>query len=106
MSIKFPEYVQIGGMKFKVLFPYTFKEKKESWGQTDLSLHEIRIGSADGGGTPVPDDFLAATFFHELLHAISDVFMYCELKDERDIDAIAQGLTQVFMAGQLPKVEE
>ena len=27
------------------------------------------------------------------------------IKEERDVDAIAQGLTQVFLAGQLPVME-
>jgi len=106
MSVTFPEYVQVGAHKYKVIFPYVFREDKGLYGQIDYAINEIRINGVDSNGIKLPDTVLVTTFFHELFHAISNVFTNRECNNERDIEAFAQGLAQVFCSAQLPDVTE
>lgn len=111
-TVKFPDYVQLGGHKYKIRYPYSFKERNDICGQQDPTMCEFRLRDEDAGGNKRTASNIIQTFFHELLHGIDDVFCRSAIHDmgaktsESVIDALADGLTQVFMDGRFPVLVE
>jgi hypothetical protein len=110
MSLKLPDVVQVGGKKYPVLFPYHFKETNEYQGQCDYSVGEIRINDLAPGGVTKPVEGIVSTYFHEILHFIDHIYLQGWIGEqdecERIISGLSEGLTQVYMAKQLPAIEE
>jgi hypothetical protein len=95
--MRFPKTVKIGGHLCKIRYPYTFKERSDIIGQAIYhSPREIRLASRDSVGTRIDDSDVLATFMHELLHQICDIFNGGVQIDERDLEALAQGLFAVI----------
>ena len=99
--LKFIDSVTIAGHKWKVLYPYHFKERTDYNGQADTALLEIRVTDVDECGNVRPDIVIIKTFLHELVHAIDR--HYCMWMIGREVDkenlteGMATGLTQVMM---------
>ncbi len=110
--IQFPESIQIGGHTYKVLYPYVFTERSDLCGQCDSAAKEIRICDKDGAGQARAITDIIETFFHEVLHAIDNVYLQDRLRKFADkelesvIDGLANGFTQIFINGHLPTIRE
>lgn len=70
MKIDIPKTLKIGGHEYKVICPYTFKERSDSHAQLDFPLKEIRISGTDSTGNIKPDSSMVVSFIHEILHAV------------------------------------
>jgi hypothetical protein len=109
VAIVFPEYVQLGAHKYAVKCPYLFKERSDLAGQCDNAELEIRISLIEPGGNPRPESEVLRTFFHEVLHAVDCIFLNSTILNmkecEKIINGLAEGLTQAFMADQLPRMD-
>ncbi len=68
--MKLPKTVKVGGHKYKVVFPYIFKERFDSYAQHDYAMKEIRVMGVDSGGQEMAESGIIVTFIHELLHAV------------------------------------
>jgi hypothetical protein len=100
-KMDFPKTIKIGGHDYKVLFPYSFKERSDFNGQSDNELNEIRVCEVDQCANTRPDSCIAVTMIHEILHSISHVSGMRVLnsgskEDEQVIEMLANGLYQVF----------
>ena len=96
--MKLPKRVKIGGHKYKVLFPYIFKERFDHWAQCDFAMKELRIGLADGGGQDKVDSAVIVTFIHEILHAIDFTTGHAIFADnEPAIEGFSEGIYQVLV---------
>jgi hypothetical protein len=99
--MEFPKTIKIGGHDYKVLFPYSFKERSDFNGQADNEINEIRVCGVDGCGNQRPESCIAVTMIHEILHSISHVSGMRVLnsgskEDEQIIEMMANGLYQVL----------
>jgi hypothetical protein len=90
-----PQRVKVGGNTYEVLFPYTFLERNDLWGQCDHDLNVIRIAKTDGSNDRCAQAMHVA-FIHELLHAIERVFCGDKRSDESQIEGLAQGIYSVL----------
>ncbi len=68
--IKFPPVILVGGCDIRIVYPHTFKERTDLFGQYDHSLREIRVVGVDGGGSLCAPFHTMTTFVHELIHAM------------------------------------
>jgi hypothetical protein len=97
-----PKTLKIGCHLYKVICPYEFKERGDLTGQQDPSLLEIRIDNRDSySHQHRADSTVKVTLIHEILHAIDSAAGLNELngntkEQERIVEALAQGLCQVF----------
>ena len=100
--MEIPKQLKIGGHTYKVICPYEFRDRGDLSGQHDSSLLEIRIDDRDGWShVEKPDSRVRQTLMHEILHAIDSAAGLNELNNgtkesERIVDAISEGLCQVF----------
>ena len=94
-----PSKVKVGGHKFKVIFPYKFKERSDLNGQCDSILLEIRLAKFDSGGTEIAETKQLSNFLHELIHAIGFSFLSASEKslEEVIVEGLAQGLMAVMI---------
>jgi hypothetical protein len=75
-----------------------FQERDDVFGRIDFAMNTIYITNANNTGAVCAESHTAATFFHEIFHAL-DRF-YCmnmigsEHPKEALIDSLAQGMTQ------------
>jgi hypothetical protein len=93
--VSFPESVKVGGHKYKVVFPYKFKERNDYCGQADHSLLEIRIDENDTSGNRRADTKIIGTFIHELVHCVSQTW---EIGlEEKQVVQLEEGLFAVLM---------
>lgn len=88
--MKIPESIKVGGHTYKIIFSETLWIREGNIGQarhnTDQTIElEVRLH---------PDQ-TAASFLHEMLHAIDRVYNKGSLAED-EIDAIAEGLFQVL----------
>jgi hypothetical protein len=101
-----PKSIKIGQYTYQVIFPYRFKERSDYAGQADHDLLELRISDVDQCGNIRPDSATFVVFIHEILHCIDRI--YCmnrigkEQAKEELIEALAQGITQVFVDNDQP----
>ncbi len=107
--IKLPD-LKIGAGQYKTIFPYHFKERIDLCGHVDYALLEIRVTDMDQAGNKRPDINTMKTYFHEMVHCIDEA--YCmdllgkEIDKERLVEALAEGLTQVFIDNDLLNKEK
>ena len=98
--MKIPKTLKIGAHTFKILYPYQFKERSDVYGTCNVSLGEIRISDTDGNDRKLTSTQIGQSLFHEILHAINDIYVGSKL-DERDIEGFSQGLFQVLNDNKL-----
>ena len=79
-----PKSVNIGGHRFKVVYPYKLRSKEAFYGRISYDKKEIHITK----GEP------RVAFWHEILHGIDRVYN-SEGLSEPTIRRLAQGLYQV-----------
>jgi hypothetical protein len=110
MTVKFPEIIQVGAHKYKVFFPYHFRERQGCSAQVDHDVLEIRIDHVDCNASLLAETVIVEHFFHELIHCIDAIFLQRQIKklpnSEDIIDGLAEGLAQACCAGQFPLIEE
>jgi hypothetical protein len=102
-----PKTLKIGGHKYKVLYPYHFKERIDCNGQNDPALLEIRITNCDEGGNTRGDSNISVTFLHEIIHLIDNI--YCSRQIDRlgseareqIVEGLSEGLYQVLHDNKL-----
>lgn len=101
MKMNFPPEIKIGAHRYKVIFPYAFRERGDLSGQADHAMNEIRVCAINEGGNVKPDSAVKVTMLHELVHCVDVVSGQQALNDgskehEAIVEGIAQGLLQVF----------
>ena len=93
-----PKRVKLAAHIFKVCFPYTFQERDDIFGRIDFAMNTIFITNATGNGTVCATSHTAATFFHEIFHALDRFYCMSKIGTEHPkeelIDSLAQGITQ------------
>tara|TARA_R110001599_G_scaffold336032_1_gene553415 strand:+ start:605 stop:925 length:321 start_codon:yes stop_codon:yes gene_type:complete len=78
----------LGAVKWKVVVDNSKMDEKGTLGLTSFTESTIYLADTHKG-KPVPEDLIAQTFYHELVHAILDAIGQDELTyDEK----IAQGM--------------
>jgi len=87
--MKIPKKVKVGGLTYKVLLNYKFKEREDLRGQCDNTSQEIRLAGN------ICQEGIEQTFMHELLHAIDNVYNAYKLDDDT-VERISQGLYQTL----------
>lgn len=100
-KLKFPKKLVVGGMTYKVKYPYAFVDSSEY-----LGLHSgiggwIRVGNHKGRA-PGPRDNQAVitVFLHEMLHAVDAVYGG-EVLTEEEIDIFTRAIYQVLADNDL-----
>lgn len=94
-----PNNVKVGGVVYKVVFPYNFDEDQNLTGIHISQTSEIKI-SYKYKGDDRPLQSIYETFIHELAHAIDAV--YCgDSFSEEEISKVASGLYQVLLENRL-----
>lgn len=95
-----PKKVKIASHIFKVLCPYKFQERDDIFGRIDFATNVIYI-TTDSNGNLCSETHTAATFYHEVMHALDRLYCGNRIGDEAPkeelIEGLAQGLTQ-FLA--------
>jgi len=94
--MKLPNKVKIGGHWYKVVFPYRFIERVDINGHTDSDILEIKIANGDGYNQKLANSKVMELFFHEVLHAIDDVYNANQL-EEATVKRLGQGLFQFLV---------
>ena len=89
--LSIPLKFSLGGRSWKVKFVPTVGKSKSTYGRTNFNSATIEIKEG------MDAELTYHTFYHELLHAISDTLGWKELnEDEERIDAVAGILLQFF----------
>ncbi len=91
-EIKIPQVVKVGGLDYAVKADAAtdIQLRADScWGQRNTWLQIIRLRQ------DLQPQGLSQTFIHEVIEAVSSVYLNESLKDET-IEPLSQGLTQVF----------
>lgn len=99
--MKIPKTLKIGGHTFKVIYPYRFKERFDRLGWADLDLNKLYIAGEDVNGK-LPISKVEMLFFHEMLHAIDEVYNANKL-DEETTKRLGEGIYQVLKDNNLLK---
>jgi hypothetical protein len=71
--VKIPKRLKILGHDVKVLYPYSFKEREDIWGQWDQAGMVIRLAGVDNGGQKIKTCAVVVTLLEEIIHAIDDL---------------------------------
>ena len=101
-----PKILHIGGIDYKIEFPYEFKERTDLLGQHIAAQTVIRLTDRDGGGRKTSIGSLRDTFFHETIHAILWQYYGEKEIDEQLVCALSHGLIQVLKDNDLTTVFE
>lgn len=96
-TLNLPSRVKVGAHEFIVKYPYTFKERVDITGQCDHTLCEFRISKFGADGCEQTESKKLATTFHELIHAINNVFNGDVSMDEKIVEGLAQGFAAVLI---------
>ena len=88
MKVKVPENIAVGSFDYKIVSVPNLANDYKLLGQ---SLADSQVIKIEADSTPQTK---AQVLFHEMVHAISDVYN-CEL-EEKNIDRIAQGIASVL----------
>jgi hypothetical protein len=98
--MKIPKKVDVGGVTFKVIFPYTFTERSDIFGRVDFAIQTIMITNTTATGQKCPLAHSWQIFWHEIIHCIDCQYCGNRIGDEVDkedlIEAVSIGLVQVF----------
>lgn len=98
-KIKFPKTLKVGGMVYKIIFPYTFTANQDCAGLHNGETAVIRVANK------CPTDIILETLLHELLHAIDTV--YCNsLLEEDYININSKAWFQVLKENNLYLLED
>ena len=81
---------------YKVLYPYEFKERSDSFGQSDHALLEIRLKERDCGGVILPAARVMECLMHEIMHCVDAIYNSQGLGEEV-ISRLSNGLYQVWV---------
>jgi hypothetical protein len=105
--LKIPKKLKVSGHWYTVKYPYKFSERGDLKGQHDGDLMEIRISATDGGECNRPESDIAATFLHEILHAVDRISgHYTFVEDENALKGLTEILFQVLRDNKLRFDEE
>ena len=88
IEIEIPKQIKIGAYNYRITYVPNLAYDYKLLGQ---SLADKQVIKVDPDTT---DETKNVTLWHEIVHAISDVFS-CEL-DERNVDRIAQGVAALL----------
>ena len=98
--MKMPKTLKIGGHNFRIRYPYIF-DKDDLTGQYCPETDEIKIKQVTLAGEVQSETNLHICFFHEVLHAINDIYCMSQLDRECNpenlIDSLAEGIYQVLI---------
>jgi hypothetical protein len=97
-----PKSVKVGGHRYKVLFPYGFKDRSDVRGLADHQLYEIRISDNDEAGNMRPASAIQETFLHEILHCADNLCGHHVFNDkEGAIEGLSEALFQILRDNDL-----
>jgi hypothetical protein len=104
--MKMPKTLRVGGRTYRVIYPHSFDDMpKPLLGLCDNSKQVIRVSGRDSSGGTLCDEATLQTFLHEVLHAIDYVYGGAQVNrlenSEEIIDALAEGIMQVFRDNKL-----
>ena len=100
-----PKEFKLGGHVYTVKSSHVFSEDTSVTGQHSTEVKEIRIKGVTPGGAKQAVTNQFQVFFHEVLHAIDQI--YCmdsvgkEFPKELLLDALAEGMTQFLLENHL-----
>jgi hypothetical protein len=101
-----PATVKIGGREYRVDFPYTFIDtQRPLYGLHDPGGQTIKIGQKDEFGVNRHPQSILHTYFHEIIHAIDNVYNGGKLTawehGEDTVDQLAEGLLQFLQDNEV-----
>lgn len=96
-----PDKLSVGGHIFRVIKGYRFKEDRDLYGQTDLTMQEIRLADKADGLADIAESKKDEIFLHEVIHCVCNV--YNAKLEEEDIKKLSEGLYQVLKTNGLLK---
>jgi hypothetical protein len=94
-----PKKIKIGGVNYRIIFPYTFECSTSNAGIFDNEIGEIRIVGSDRD-KPAPVERVHETLLHEVLHGIDRVYCGGALPHDT-IYKLSMGWHQVFRDNDL-----
>jgi hypothetical protein len=93
IELAIPLSLKVGGLDYKIeCSEETARELRANgcWGEHNGWLQRIRIRKELGSQVQ------SQVFIHEVIHAISDIYLNGKLNDDDLVEPLSQGLTQVF----------
>ena len=94
MAFKVKSPIQVGGMSYKIeLVDTCGSDAKGNVGTCNNEKLLIKIATQSSDGTPRAREYIEECIWHELLHAIENVFG-ADIPEEK-IESFAQGLFQI-----------
>jgi hypothetical protein len=94
-----PKGVVVGGMRYQIIYPYTFQEDTSWVGLHESNTGKIRI-SQFCDGIIRPPERVYETLIHELTHAVD--YVYCDgILTEDEVTKISGFWLQVFLDNNL-----
>jgi hypothetical protein len=98
-TVKLPRKLVIGGHEYEVVFPHKFQEANY-WGLHDGIAKKLLITDVDSQGNPRPRSSVLKTLWHEIFHALIQVWVRGPLENleesdlENLVDSLAEGMVQ------------
>jgi len=104
--MNFPETIKIGGRDYRVEFPHVFTDaQRPLYGLHDSGGQTIKISQKDEFGVDRHPQSILQTYFHEIFHAIDNVYNGGRLtaweNGEETIDQIAEGWLQFLRENEV-----
>lgn len=94
IEVKIPKSIKIGGFDYKVVTGLEtsrlLSDGDGAWGKCQNALLQILFDE-----NMTPEQF-ANTFIHEILHAVTYVYMGGKCLNDEQITGLANGLHQIF----------
>jgi hypothetical protein len=93
IEIGIPGSIRVGGLDYQIECSEEASKELRSngnWGEHNGWLQRIRLRKE------LSSQAQSQVFLHEIIHAISDIYLNGKLNDDDMVDPLAQGLTQVF----------
>ena len=97
-----PNKLKVGGVNYKIIKNYKFRERSDLNGQADHTLLEIRVSDKDSSGNKIPLAKREEIFMHEVLHCIDATYNDNKL-DEQVVSRFSHGLYQTLNDNKLLK---
>lgn len=95
-KMKIPKELQIGGLKYTVVFNDKLADDKGVLGEINHHTHEILITHKSKHGK-LTDEFVEQTYLHEVIHAILEIMQETELNDnEKFVNTFSAFIHQVI----------
>ena len=100
-----PKSVKIGGFKWKIQYPYVFRDLTSSAMQVDYHHLTIRIGCAIETGLQASNSFTKHCLINAILKCICDSLDISKIGDDnRILSSLSEGFCQVFMDNKVQKI--